>query len=82
VLNVLLVMPFFMFTLPTRSSVIPSPWKTITTSGNAAPPWETKYAGPLNGFARTGVVAIAVPMFEPAGHDAGFAANTASVHAC
>ena len=78
----LLVMPFLMFTLPTRSTVIPSPCRIATTSGNAAPPWDTRYAGPDTGVARIGVVAVAIPMFDPAGHDAGFAANVASVHAC
>ena len=36
--EVLEVMPFLMLMLPTRSTVTPSPWKTTTRSGNAAPP--------------------------------------------
>src|ERR1700680_3144811 len=80
--NVELVMLCLMSMLPTTSSVTPPPWRTTTTSGTAAPPCETRYTGPDTGFARTGVVAVAVPMFEPAGHDAGFTANAAAVHAC
>jgi len=37
-LNVLVVIPFLMFVLPSRYSVMPSPWRTNTRSGNAAPP--------------------------------------------
>ena len=35
--------------LPTRSSVTPSPCRITTRSGNAAPPCETRYAGPVDG---------------------------------
>src|SRR5580658_10098893 len=67
--------------LPVRSTVTPSPCRMATTLGNAAPPWDTKYTGPVRAVARIGVVAVAVPKLESAGHDAGFAANAVSVHA-
>ncbi len=41
-LKMLDVIPFFMCVYPTRISVIPSPWRTISRSGNAAPALETK----------------------------------------
>src|SRR5580692_6506671 len=46
--------------------------------GNASPPWETKYAGPVNGTGITGVVAVACPTIDAAGHPAGLASNVAS----
>src|SRR4029077_14891087 len=52
-----------------------------TRSGNAAPPCDTKYAGPDTGFARTGVMAVAVPTRDASGHPAGLVLNCASVHA-
>ncbi len=41
----------------------------------------TKYAGPVSGTGRIGVIAVAVPTRDPAGHEAGLALNVASVHA-
>src|SRR4029077_5004723 len=52
-----------------------------TRSGNAAPPCDTKYAGPDTGFARTGVMAVAVPTRDASGHPAGLVLNCAPVHA-
>src|SRR5580704_3216881 len=49
--------------------------------GNASPPWLTKYAGPSSGTGSTGVVAVACPTIDAAGHAAGFASKTAAVHA-
>src|SRR5271166_1232351 len=52
-----------------------------STSGNAAAPCETRYAGPVNGTFKTGVTAFAVPITDPAGHPAGLVSNCASVQA-
>ena len=41
-LNELVVMPFAMSVLPTRSRRMPCPCRITTRSGNAAPPWETR----------------------------------------
>ena len=49
--------------------------------GNASPPCETKYAGPVNGTGNTGVVAVACPMIDTGGQFAGLASNVAAVHA-
>src|SRR5580658_305011 len=80
--NELEVIPLLILTFPVRLTVTPSPCKIATTSGNAAPPCETRYTGPDKGFANTGVLAVAVPICEPTGQPAGLAANCASVHAC
>ena len=80
------VTPFLMSVLPSRSIRMSEPRSFAcsrnTTSGNAAPPWETRIAGPVSGTFRIGVTAFAVPMNDPGGQPAGFAANCASVHAC
>ena len=48
--NLLLVMPLLLMLIdPTRSNRTPSPCRTTTMSGNPAPPWDTRYAGPDNG---------------------------------
>src|ERR1700683_5509584 len=80
--NVLLVTLCLISMLPVRSIVTPSPCRITTRSGNAAPPCDTRYAGPVTGPARIGVTAVPVPMSEPAGQEAGFAANVACGHAC
>ncbi len=54
----------------------------MISSGNFAPPWHTKYAGPLSGTGSNGVVALASPTLDSAGHAAGFASNVVSMHAC
>ena len=41
-----------MSVLPSRRICTPSPCSTNSTSGNAAPPWETRYAGPVSGDAQ------------------------------
>src|SRR5258708_25497179 len=48
--------------------------------GKASPPWETKYAGPLKGTGRIGVLALAYPTIDAAGQFAGFASNVAARH--
>ena len=40
--NVELVIPFVIFVLPVRITVTPSPSSTMSRSGNASPPWETR----------------------------------------
>ena len=52
-----------------------------STSGNAAPPCETRYAGPLSELLKTGVWIVACPITDPSGHDAGLALNAPSVQA-
>ena len=64
-----------MCVLPSSTSVMPSPCSTNSTSGNAAPPWETRYAGPVSGLLSTGVWIVACPITDPSGHDAGLASN-------
>ena len=82
VLNVELVIPaLLMNVFPVSTIVTPSPWSTISRSGNASPPWLTKYAGPSRGTGRIGVIALAVPITDAAGHPAGLALNCAAVHA-
>src|SRR5450759_2530330 len=66
---------------PCRSTVMPWPESTTISSGNFAPPWETKYAGPDRTAERIGVVAVALPIRDAAGHAAGFALNVLSRHA-
>src|SRR5258705_13510347 len=51
-------------------------------SGNASPPWLTKYAGPVNGTGITGVLAVACPTIDAAGQFAGLASNVPAGHAC
>jgi hypothetical protein len=51
-----------------------SPCMMMSRSGKAAPPWETRYAGPVSGTSSRGVIAVAVPTTEPAGQPAGLAA--------
>src|SRR4029077_17076884 len=70
-LNVEVVIPFLMLVFPSKYSVIPSPCRTITRSGNATPPWDTRYAGPVSGLLSTGVCAVAIPTADAAGHAAG-----------
>src|SRR5438270_7440356 len=81
-LNVELVTPFLIWVLPTRFRVIPSPCRTRTRSGKAAPACETRYAGPTSGWARIGVTAVALPTTDALGHDAGLSVNVAFGQAC
>src|ERR1700733_4003259 len=74
-------MPPLMSVLPARSIVTFSPCSTSTSWGNAAPPWETKYAGPVRGTFRIEVCTVAVATSDAAGHPAGLVLNCASVHA-
>ena len=53
----------------------------MISSGNFAPPWLTKYAGPESGTGMIGVVALALPTLDPGGQAAGFASNVAARHA-
>ena len=53
----------------------------MISSGYFAPPWETKYAGPVRGPSSTGVLTVASPTLEATGQLLGFSANTFSVHA-
>src|ERR1700720_414217 len=71
------VMPFVMFVLPTRITVTPSPLSTRSRSGNAAPPCETKIAGPVSLSGSTGVVTTASPTRELEGQASGAALNVA-----
>ena len=50
----------------------------MISSGNLAPPWLTKYAGPWSGTGSIGVIAFAVPTREGMGQFAGFALNVLS----
>ena len=51
--NLVYVTPFLMSVLPSRvMRIMPPrslPWSRNTTSGNAAPPWDTRIAGPARG---------------------------------
>src|SRR6202521_4588874 len=49
--KVLEVMPCLMSMLPVSCTVTPPPCRMATTSGNAAPPCDTKYTGPVTGTA-------------------------------
>ena len=48
------------------------------SSGNFAPPWLTKYAGPVKGTGTMGDTAVADPILESWGHAAGFWLNVLS----
>src|SRR5665811_2061051 len=77
--NVLLVIPVLLMNVSACScTVVPYPERTITSSGNFAPPWLTKYAGPVNGTGSSGVVAFAVPTRDSVEQPAGFCANVLS----
>src|SRR4029077_7051841 len=81
-LNVLLVIPTLEMNVePVRSTRTPSPWRITTSEGNASPPWETKYTGPVSPIGNTGVDALAIPTTDAAGQFAGLDSNTAAVHA-
>src|SRR5579859_4612990 len=79
--NVVFVIPFLMSVLPTRMMRTPLPSSTMSRSGNASPPWETKYAGPLIGVGSTGVIAVAVPTCDSGEQLNGFASNVFARHA-
>ena len=66
---------------PVRSTRTPSPCSTTIKLGNASPPWETKYTGPVSPTGSSGVFARTIPMIDAAGQFAGFASNVAAVHA-
>src|SRR5271166_538900 len=66
---------------PSRISFTPSPCRMISVSGNAAPPWETKYTGPDSGSGSSGVCAVAVAISDSFGQPAGLELNCASGHA-
>jgi hypothetical protein len=53
----------------------------MISSGNFAPPCETKYAGPVRGPARIGVLTRTDPTCEEDGQLLGSSAKTFSVHA-
>ena len=53
----------------------------MTSSGNFAPPCDTKYAGPVSGTGRIGVVALACPIREAVEQAAGLALNVLAGHA-
>jgi hypothetical protein len=74
-------MPFVTFVFPTSVIVIPSPCRTITTSGNASLPWETRYTGPIRGLVKIGVIASALPTTDATGQVAGFASKVAAKQA-
>ena len=72
--NVEVVTPCLIAVLPTRITRTPLPSSSRSRSGNAAPPWETRYAGPVSLPGRTGVVTVALPTFELPGQLYGLAA--------
>ena len=74
-------MPFLMSVLPSRTISTPSPCRMNSTSGNAAPPWETRYRRARQRHIQHRREAVAMPMNEPSGQPAGLALNCASVHA-
>src|SRR4051794_2536548 len=80
--NVVVVMLFLMFVLPTR---ITRRWfgssTTRSRSGNAAPACETRIAGPRSGCGSVGVFTTAPPTKAPLGQRSGLVLNTASVQA-
>src|SRR3977135_2963339 len=79
VLNVELVIPALLMNVAAvKSTRTPSPCNTITRSGKAAPPWETKYTGPVRMVGSVGVTAFTTPMTDAAGHAPGFASNVAA----
>ena len=81
-LNVELVMPALLMKVEaTRSTRTPSPCSTTSKAGNASPPWETKYTGPLSGTGNTGESTLTMPITDAAGQFDGFASNVAATHA-
>ena len=54
-----------------NSSITPSPCKTTTGLGRMLRPCETRYTGPASSWVSTGVRALAIPMTDAYGHDAG-----------
>src|SRR6478609_4269341 len=70
------VMPLAMFVLPTRITVTPSPLSTRSRSGKAAPPCDTKTAGPVSLSGSTGVLTVTLPTNDVDGQASGFASNT------
>src|SRR5207302_3176278 len=81
VLKLVVVIPFLMSVLPTRITRTPLPSSTRSRSGKAAPPCETRTAGPVIGVGSTGVTAVAVPTVDSGEQPSGLAANVASRHA-
>src|SRR4030081_3054257 len=73
-----LVMPFLMSVLPTRITRTPLPSRTMSRSGKAAPPCETRNAGPVRGVGSVGVTALAVPTLDSLEQPSAFAAKVAS----
>ena len=76
--NVVVVMPFLMSVLPTRIARTPLASSTRSRSGNAAPPCETRIAGPFSLPGSVGVFARAPPTNEPLGQWNGLASNVAA----
>ena len=64
--NFVVVMPFLMSVLPTRITRTPLASSTRSRSGNAAPPWETRIAGPCSLPGSVGVFALAPPTIRAA----------------
>ena len=56
--KVVVVIPFEIFVLPTKITRTPLASITRSRSGNAAPPWETKIAGPCSLPGSVGVFAL------------------------
>jgi hypothetical protein len=80
--NVELVTPPLIFVLPTKMKRTPwSPSNTMSKSGNAAPPCETRYAVPVNASGSTGVCTLALPTIAAWQLAAASAAKAASPHA-
>jgi hypothetical protein len=69
------VIPRLISVLPLSLIVTPSPCSTISRLGKSSPPCETRYAGPASGWARSGVVAVAMPTSEAGGQVAGSVSN-------
>src|SRR6202035_966603 len=76
--KLVVVIPFLMSVLPSRITRTPLPSSTRSRSGNAAPPWETRIAGPFIFAGSVGVLARTPPTNEPPGQLNGLALNVAS----
>src|ERR1700676_3633581 len=53
----------------------------MVREGNSSPPWLTKYAGPVRGTGRSGVMTLACPTIDSGGQPAGFDSKTFARHA-
>ena len=76
--KLVVVIPFLMSVLPFRITRTPLASSTRSRSGNAAPPCETRYAGPVSFVGSVGVFARAPPTSDLPGQLKGFASNVAS----